>query len=77
MGLSKELQVLYKNLLRVAGDFKDPNFKSYFTRIIKDDFKTINASDSFQKTQEKNLEMLTRQQTIQNMYFSETFTTKR
>jgi len=77
MAVIKELAPLYRDLLRAASRFKDPNFKAYFTRIVKDDFKTSSPSEDFQATQRKNLELLNRQHTIQNMYFSEDFSTKR
>ena len=77
MAASKELPLLYSNLRRAASRFKDPNFKAYFSRIVKDDFKTAAPTEEFLQTQRKNLEMLNRQHTIQNMYYSEDFTTKR
>ena len=79
MVLSKELNGLYRDLLRAASRFHDPNFKAYFTRIIKDDFKSATTSDpeAFKGVQQKNLDVLQRQFRIQNMYYSEEFTTKR
>lgn len=76
MPLQAEAQKLYKEIIRVASQFKDPNFKAYFTRIANDDFRST-PSDAFLTAQRNNLELLKRQTTVQNMYYSEDFTARR
>ena len=78
--MSKTVTSLYKDVLKVAGSFKDKNFREYFIRIAKDDFERVRptmSEDSFIKAQSENLACLERQATIQNMYHSEDFTVKR
>jgi Complex 1 protein (LYR family) len=60
MAASKEFALLYMNLRRCASSFKDPNFKAYFSRIVKDDFKTAATTEDFLQAQRKNLEILER-----------------
>ena len=76
MPLQAEAQKLYKEMLRVSSQFKDPNFKAYFVRIANDDF-TSKPTDAFLTAQRNNLELLKRQTTVHNMYYSEEFTARR
>jgi hypothetical protein len=78
--MSKSVSSLYKDIIRVAASFKDKNFREYFTRIAKDDFERVKITmpeEEFIKKQFENLAILERQATIQNMYYTETFTVKR
>ena len=78
MSLKAEASNLLKNLLTESSKLKDPNFRAYFYRIAESDFKTTPAPTAeFLAAQTKNLEILTRQVAIQNMYFSEEFSTSR
>lgn len=79
--LSTPVRGLYRELFQVARSFKDRNFREYFSRITRDDFRKFSrrASDetSFLQNQRENLEVLKRQSCIQNMYFSDSFSVKR
>ena len=76
MTVQVEAQKLLKQMLKVASEFKDPNFRSYFTRITADDFKTA-PTQPFLDNQRANLETLQRQVLVQNLYFSDEFSVKR
>ena len=73
---SMSISHLYREMLRTASSIKDVNFREYFLRIVKDDFRKTHTSD-FIAMQTRNLEMLKRQSLVQNMYFSNSFATKR
>ena len=67
--------------MKSASRLKDVNFREYFIRITKDDFrafqKSQNSEADFIALQETNLGVLSRQAVIQNMYYSDSFATKR
>jgi hypothetical protein len=78
--MSRTVSSLYKDILRVAGTFKDKNFREYFIRIAKDDFERVRQTmpeADFIAKQAENLAVLERQATIQNMYHTEGFAVKR
>lgn len=68
---------LYRSLRRQAQQFKDENFREYFTRIVKDDFRKAPHSEEFLKKQRENLEILKRQTVIEGFYFREEFDVRR
>jgi hypothetical protein len=70
---------LFRSLKAQASKFKDENFREYFNRIIRDDFKKAGPlmSEEFIKQQKENLEILKRQTTIEGFYFREAFDVKR
>ncbi len=77
---------LYKRIVKTAGEFKDRNFREYFTRIAKSDFESflkpageVEAEKVAQllKSQKENLGVLKRQTVIHNMYYTNHFDIKR
>jgi len=77
MPLADQAKKLYHSIKKTSSLFKDPNFKAYFSRTATEDFRSAVPTEEFLKTQEANLEVLRRQVKIQNMYYSEDFSTKR
>ena len=75
------LKLLYRQLVVAAKSFKDRNFREYFLRITRDDFRKARPDNSdlsvFMTKQQSNLEGLKRQVLVQNMFFSEGFSVKR
>ena len=68
---------LYKKLLNEANKFTQYNFRNYFTRKVKDEFKWLSQKDDVEADKEalakahEMYDMLKRQATIDNMYASE------
>lgn len=79
--MEPSIKVLYRQILSVARSFKDKNFKEYFVRITKDDFRNVRKSSfeqsNFVSEQSANLEVLRRQLFVQNAFYSEGFSVKR
>lgn len=76
------LRSLYRDILREASAFKDTNFRKYFVRITRDDFRQFRRDGmvnepQFLETQRAKLDVLKRQSVIQNMYHSHEFAVKR
>lgn len=70
---------LYRELLRASKSFKDKNFREFFVRTTREDFRDRSAiaDPDFVKTQEENLTVLKRQAIVQNMYYSDSFSVSR
>lgn len=78
--VSRRVQQLYRDLLHASSSLKDKNFREYFLRITKDDFRTIRpkmTESEFVEKQLENLKVLRRQSTIHNMYYTDSFTVSR
>ena len=79
--VAAQLRRMYKDLLKTAGSLHDKNFREYFVRITKDDFRRFarngKEESDFVEAQQANLESLKRQSVIHNMYYSESFSVKR
>ena len=79
--MDSSVKVLYRQILSIARSFKDKNFREYFVRITKDDFRNVRKSSldqsSFVSQQSANLEVLRRQLFVQNAFYSEGFSVKR
>ena len=75
------MKVLYRQILSIARSFKDKNFREYFVRITKDDFRNVRKGSldqsNFVSEQSANLEVLRRQLFVQNAFYSEGFAVKR
>lgn len=68
---------LYRDLLQTAAKFKDANFRAYFTRITRDDWRKNPHSHEFIVEQSRNLEVLKRQTTLENYYHRDQFDVRR
>ena len=80
MMISNQIRGLYRDILRASHSLKDKNFREYFVRIARDDFRVVRNSaeeKDFIKQQIENLEVMKRQSIVQNMYYTENFTVKR
>mmetsp|Transcript_6179 Transcript_6179/g.14766 ORF Transcript_6179/g.14766 Transcript_6179/m.14766 type:complete len:88 (-) Transcript_6179:63-326(-) len=77
--VSVEVTHLYRQVLRAAGSFSDYNFRAYFLRRARDDFRgfglrwqrgSIDAAgtDAFLQDANETLGMLKRQSTLSQMY---------
>ena len=78
------LQALRKTIVSTASKFKDTNYRAYFIRRANEDFDAFLSKDrsdaevaEFTKKMESHKAMLDRQSTIDQMYHSDTFDTKR
>mmetsp|Transcript_5023 Transcript_5023/g.10123 ORF Transcript_5023/g.10123 Transcript_5023/m.10123 type:complete len:88 (-) Transcript_5023:186-449(-) len=76
-----EVVRLYRQVLRAAGSFTDYNFRNYFLRRAKEDFRVFEnrwrkgevdgaAQKAFIKEETKHLGMLRRQGILSQMYES-------
>lgn len=65
---------LFKEMLRASKNFTDYNFRTYFTRRIKEEFrkqrdvKSPEEKDKFLAEAEKTLGILQRQSALSNFY---------
>ena len=80
--MDQSLRSIYRKALIAAKSYKDKNFREYFVRITKDDFRnkkseSDKSSELWLSRKIEELEALKRQATIQNMFFSEGFSVKR
>ncbi len=78
--VSAPVKQLYRELLRTSKSLKDKNFREYFVRITRDDFRTVRpklSEPDFIKSQTENLQVLKRQSLVQNLYYSESFSVNR
>jgi hypothetical protein len=79
--MDSSVKVLYRQILSIARSFKDKNFREYFVRITKDDFRNVRKGSldqsNFVNEQSANLEVLRRQLFVQNAFYSEGFAVKR
>mmetsp|Transcript_73205 Transcript_73205/g.136801 ORF Transcript_73205/g.136801 Transcript_73205/m.136801 type:complete len:88 (+) Transcript_73205:78-341(+) len=77
--VSTEVAHLYRQVLRAAGSFSDYNFREYFLRRARDDFRgfalrskigSLDAAgtDAFLQDARENLQMLQRQSTLSQLY---------
>mmetsp|Transcript_5060 Transcript_5060/g.10307 ORF Transcript_5060/g.10307 Transcript_5060/m.10307 type:complete len:88 (-) Transcript_5060:235-498(-) len=76
-----EVARLYRQILRAAGSFTDYNFRQYFVRRAKEDFRVFEngwrqgridgaAKEAFIKEETKHLGMLKRQGIVSQLYES-------
>lgn len=78
--MSSKVQRLYRDILRTSMSLKDKNFREYFVRITRDDFRNVRpkmSESEFITLQEENLQVLQRQAIVQNMYYSDSFSVSR
>ena len=77
---------LYRDLRETSRKFQDDNFRAYFLRIARDDFRAFEKKkipgDSpvlaeFISEQQNNLSVLKRQTVIENFYYRPEFNSKR
>lgn len=78
--MSSKVQRLYRDILRTSMSLRDKNFREYFVRITRDDFRNVRpkmSESEFITLQEENLQVLQRQAIVQNMYYSDSFSVSR
>mmetsp|Transcript_22724 Transcript_22724/g.58110 ORF Transcript_22724/g.58110 Transcript_22724/m.58110 type:complete len:91 (+) Transcript_22724:72-344(+) len=74
-----ELNRLYRQMLRAAGSITDYNFRSYFQRRSREDFRVfasrwhrgeadVSAQEEFMREGQTKLEMLKRQGALSQLY---------
>ncbi len=74
MPVEQRLASLYKQMLRASNNFTDYNFRTYFVRRVKEEFKkseslsTTEEKEKFITESEKTLGMLERQSAISQAY---------
>ena len=84
MSANAAVQALRKSVVSTASKFKDTNYKSYFVRRANEDFDAFFSKDrsdgevaEFTKKMENHKAVLERTTTIDQMYHSDNFETKR
>mmetsp|Transcript_27253 Transcript_27253/g.43729 ORF Transcript_27253/g.43729 Transcript_27253/m.43729 type:complete len:87 (+) Transcript_27253:128-388(+) len=76
--VSREVLHLYRQVLRAAGSFRDYNFRSYFSRRAREDFRAFlekrqvgdaaTSEEAFLEDTTRHLGMLRRQGTLSQLY---------
>eukprot|EP00391_Amoebophrya_sp_Ameob2_P014068 CAMPEP_0178999848 /NCGR_PEP_ID=MMETSP0795-20121207/10326_1 /TAXON_ID=88552 /ORGANISM="Amoebophrya sp., Strain Ameob2" /LENGTH=71 /DNA_ID=CAMNT_0020692743 /DNA_START=177 /DNA_END=389 /DNA_ORIENTATION=+ len=64
---------LYRSILRAAHKFEDYNFRAYFMRRAREDWRQPVRSENFEKEQRNHLHVLQRQAVISSFYPSPTY----
>ena len=63
-----EARALYRNLLKASMRFQDYNFRSYFVRRTKEEFRRGELTSESLALGKSQLEVLQRQATLQSLY---------